>query len=175
MDGNKADKIAIVIKNNDPNSTVLLAGSPCFFNVPASTTQNNGLEIACPDALASAQQGHFAGFNLGKSMNIGDFGEAIAYGYFDYCRVLLSTRATTTDVWASYAAITIGDIMSFVTTSGVQAVQRSGAGSATNLGWWVMAAQTLASATTQASSFATAGVGNSTAIVTQLRCQVRAI
>jgi hypothetical protein len=173
--GNKADKVIVVIKNNDPNSTVIKSGAPTFFVVPASTTNNNGLEVAAADALASAQAGFFAGFNLSPgNMNVGDFGEAMMYGYFDYARVLLSTRATSTDVWASYAAIVVGDIMSFVTTSGVQAVQRSGAGSNSNIGWWLQAAQSLVSQTTQVSSVVN-GVGNSTAMITQLRLQVRAI
>jgi hypothetical protein len=172
--GNKADIIAVVVKNNDPNSTVILAGAPVFFN-GTGTAQQRGLEVAASDGLANALHAFFAGFNLmGKSLNLGDFGEVLAYGYFDYARVLLSTRATSTDVWASYAAIALGDIMSFVTTSGVQAVQRSGAGSATNMQWWLQAAQTLASATTQASSVGNVN-GNSTAMVTQLRLQVRAI
>jgi len=172
--GNKADIIALVVKNNDPNSVVILPGAPVFFNGTGTAAQR-GLEVGASDALPNAVHAFFAGFNmLGKSLNIGDFGEVMAYGYFDFARVLLSTRATSTDVWASYAAIALGDIMSFVTTSGVQAVQRSGAGSATNIQWWMQAAQTLVSFTTQASSV-TNGIGNSTAMITQLRLQVRAV
>ena len=174
-DGNKPDLIALVIQNQDPNNTVIKAGAPVFFNIPPTVSGNRGLEVAAADGLANAAHAFFAGFNIGQAVQIGQFSEAMAFGYYDFARVLLSTRATTTDVWASYAAIAIGDIYSFVSSSGVQAIQRSGAGSATNLGWWMVAAQTLASATTQASSFATSGVGNSTALITQLRVQVRAI
>lgn len=176
FNGNKPDLLAIVIQNEDPNSTVIKQGAPVFFNIPPTVSNNRGVEVQAADGLANAAHAFFAGFNLNQSLNIGSYGEAIAFGYYDFARVLLTTRATSTDVWASYAAIAIGDIYSFVSTSGVQAIQRSGAGSATNLGWWMVAAQTLVSATTQASSVLTAGVvGNSTAMVTQLRVQVRAI
>ena len=169
--GNKADLIAVVIRNNDANSKVLLNGAPCFFIADATL---RGLDVNTAEGLANANQAFFAGFNLNPSRNIGDFGEAMAFGYYDYARVLLATRATSTDVWASYAAVVLGDIMSFVTTSGVQAIARSAAASATNVGWWIQAAATLVSQTTQASSIAN-GIGNSTAMVTQLRVQVRAI
>ena len=171
--GNKADMCAIVTRNNDPNSLAFKAGAPLFF---ISNATLRGLDVKVADGLVAAEGGLFAGFNLSGAMVVGDFGESMVFGFYDYARVLLSTRATTTDVWVSYSAIALGDIMSFITTSGVQAVQRSGAGSATVLGWNVIAAQTLVSFTTQASSVLTAGVvGNSTAMVTQLRVFVRAL
>lgn len=173
--GNKADLAAVVIRNNDPNSTVIKTGAPTFFIDNATL---RGLDVAAADGLAAANQGGFAGFNVSQPLNVGDFGEAMVFGYYDYARIFLSSRATTTDSWASYAAIVLGDIMAFITGSGIQGVSRSGAGSATNLGWWVRAAQTLASATTLASSVGGAStlvVGNSTALMTLLRVQVRAM
>ena len=178
--GNKADRAVVVIKNADPNSLAIKVGAPTFF-VSDAAAPNQGLSVKNTDGLAAAEGGLFAGFNLTPSptagattLAVGDIGESLVYGIYDYARVLLSTRAASTDVWASYAAIAVGDIMSFVTASGVNAVQRSGAGSATAQGWWVNAAQTLVSQTTQASTVAN-GVGNSTAMVTQLRVMVRAL
>lgn len=175
--GNKADKAVVVIKNAN-TSIEIKPGAPVFFDCDAASP-NQGLSVLSPDGLPNAEQGFFAGFNLtpspsGATLLVGDTGESLVYGIYDYARVLLSTRAASTDVWASYSAVALGDIMSFVSTSGVQAVQRSAAGSATCLGWWVQAAQTLVSQTTQASSVAN-GVGNSTAMVTQLRVMVRVL
>jgi hypothetical protein len=171
--GNKGDTALVVIKNNDPNSTVVLQGAPVHF-IADAVTAAKGRDVKAQDGRAGAETGFFAGFNISGSLNIGDQGQAFAYGFYDYARVLLSTRATTTDVWASYSAIALGDIMKFITTSGVQAVQRSGAGSDTNAPWFVLAAATLVSQTTQASSVAN-GIGNSTAMVTTLRVHVRAL
>lgn len=180
--GNKGDRIMTVIVNNDVNNTTLRQGSPCFMDLtPAIPDPRGGAGVVTPEGLASAQQVFFAGLNTGADSVpggdclFGQYAESIVYGFYDYCRVLLSTRATSTDVWASYAAVALGDIMSFVTTSGVQAVQRSAAGSASNQGWWINAAQSLVSATTQASSVTTPTFGNSTAYVTQLRVRVAAL
>lgn len=168
--GNKADKAQVTIQS-DEASIVIMSGAPIALKANGSYP---GLSVTSIEGLAAANTPFFAGFNIGPAMNPTDYAKAQVYGFFEYARVLLSTRATSTDVWASYSAIAIGDIMSLVTTSGVQAVQRSGAGSASNQGWWLNAGATLVSATTQASSIAN-GVGNSTAMVTQLRCFVRAL
>lgn len=173
MVGNKGDIAAIVIRNNDPNSLTILQGAPCSFisNAPTAT---KGADAKAVEGLAAAEGGFFAGFNMSQTLQIGDYGESIMYGFYDYARVLLATRSASDAAWASYSAIALGDIMSVVTTSGVQAVQRSGAGSATVLGWNIIAAQSIVSATTQTSSLAN-GVGNSTALVTRLRVFVRAL
>ena len=172
--GNKGDTVAIVIQNNDA-TLALMAGAPCTFIADAAAAVK-GASVKTVDSRAAAEGGLFAGFNLSGSLAVGAYGESIVYGFYDYARVLLSTRSDNSAAWLSYSAIALGDIMSIVSTPGVQAVQRSGAGSATVLGWNIIAAQTLVSQTTQTSSvLPTGGVGNSTAMVTQLRVFVRAL
>jgi len=61
--------IAVVIRNNDANSKVLLNGAPCFFIADATL---RGLDVNTAEGLASANQAFFAGFNLNPSRNIGD-------------------------------------------------------------------------------------------------------
>lgn len=175
MVGNKGDTGIVVIQNNDA-ALALKAGAPCFF-VSNAATAIKGASAKTIEGLAAAEGAFFAGFNVNQSLNVGDYGESILYGFYDYARVLLATRSASSAVWLSYSAIALGDIMSFVTTSGVQAVQRSAAGSATVLGWNVIAAETLVSASSGSDSAdrATAGVGNSTALVSRMRVFVRAL
>lgn len=176
--GNKGDTIAIVIQNNDA-AIALKAGAPCFM-ISDAASAIKGASVKTIEGLAAAEGGLFAGFNLGgvnPALAVSEYGESLIYGFYDYARVLLATRSASSANWLSYSAIALGDIMSFVTTSGVQAMQRSGAGSATVLGWNVIAAQSIVSASSGSDSAdrATAGVGNSTALITQLRVFVRAL
>jgi len=87
-----------------------------------------------------------------KEIPVGGNGQAMTYGFYQEARIIKMTRAATTDVFASYSAGAIGDILDFLTVTGVQALTRSGAGSATNDGWFAQLMETFVSSTTQASS-----------------------
>jgi hypothetical protein len=163
--GNKKDLIANNILSDEASITIL-AGGPTFLKPDGLQP---GISAVSAETLAAALQPFFWGFAL-TDVVPGALGEAIGFGMYDYARVLLTSRSATDATWASYSAIALGDIMAIVTTAGVQAVQRTGAGSASVLGFDVIAGQTKVSQTTQASSL---GVQASQYWTTTLRVLIR--
>jgi len=102
------------------------------------------------DSLPAAEEGLFCGLAT-KEIAAGGRGQAMAYGFFQEARIIKMTRAATTDIFASYSAGAIGDVLDFLTVTGVQALTRSGAGAATNGGYFALLMETFVSSTTQAS------------------------
>lgn len=165
--GNARQFASVTVKSVEASVTIK-AGGPVFFDPDATT--RNGLAVLSAESLAAAEQGFFAGIAL-ADIGPGKFGDAHIFGICRSVRVLLATRAASSDVWASYAAGAIGDIMSLNTGVDAQCVVRSGAGSASNIFWAIRLAELYASATTIASSIG----GTSLFSVASLRCMIRAM
>lgn len=149
--GNRAARARSKIRSQETTLTIL-KGSPCFFAFDAT---GDGLDAVSASGLAAASQTMFAGLAL-QDIAPGKIRETLVHGLCEFARVITSTRAASTDVWVSYSAGAIGDILSINTatndgSSGIQALSRVGAGSAGVFNMFGLA-QTYASATTQASS-----------------------
>jgi len=151
--GSKRDIMATVIRNSDTIS--IKAGSPVFLAV---TGTEDGLRAVSSNNLAAALQGNFFGFAY-ADIAVNAFGEAQVCGFNDGIRLRATTRAASTDVWASYPAGGIGDALLPVTGTGTAAGSTdadqgmSNAGSAAaSIRALARLGQTYASQTTQASS-----------------------
>jgi hypothetical protein len=167
--GGKKEVVMMSFQNED--TVAIKRGGPVALKALAS---NPGVGAVSADTLAAANQQTFFGFNAGPEVAVGAFGDAQVFGFFEYARILVTTRAASTDVWASYPAVALYDILAINSVASAQAVARSGAGSA-NLAYPMIAAFSYASATTQASSLSTSGVGDALLSVIEARVFVRAM
>lgn len=170
--GTKRDIMAVTLKNAD--TLTIFQGAP--VSVAANGT-NDGLAGKTYVNLAAAVQGLFFGVAL-TDIAANAFGEAQMFGFNDVTRVRLTTRAASTDVWASYAAGAVGDILIPVTGTGAVAASVSADQAFSNSGSnpftvhaRVRLGQTYASATTQASSLG----GSSTASVSTYKAMIYSI
>lgn len=150
--GNKYDVAAIVFKNNDAQN--IKVNAPVVLDF--SPTTELGAQAKSTNSLAAAEQGNFFGISLTEVLP-GQYGEAQVFGFNPNARIVLTTRAASTDVWASQAAGSIGEYLTMGTGTGLaasvgdQALVRVGTAAQT-VNQMVRLAETFASATTLASS-----------------------
>lgn len=171
--GSKRDSMAVVIKNKD--TIIIKRGAPVFYAVNGT---DDGYAVVSANNLAAALQGNFVGFALDEMAVNALAPEAQCFGFSDGIRVQTATRAATTDVWASYAAGSVGDMLSFVTATGPgagstnanQCMSNAGSG-ANSIFCRVRLGQSYASATTQASSLNS----GETASISLMKAQIRAM
>lgn len=147
--GNKADQVIANIKSDEASITIK-SGGPVYLQLD---TVDDGLAVLSAESLAAADIPLFYGLALSDIGPAVD-GQSLVFGVHNAGRIVLATRAATTDVWASYSAGAVGDIMTVVTATGtIQALIRAGANTATtNAMIHARLAGTYASATTIASS-----------------------
>lgn len=171
--GSKRDVMAIVVKNKDANT--VFAGAPLVYQVNGT---DDGLAITSVTNLAAALSGNFCGVAYADILS-NAYGEAQVFGFNDATRLRVTTRATSTDVWASYPAGGIGDALVLVTGTGTAALSISADQAFSNAGsaaFTVFArarlGATYASQTTQGSS-----VGNSgqTASFSSVKAMIHAM
>ena len=152
--GNKKDIAAIVFRNNEATLAIKL-GAPVVQDF--ADTDNLGVDGKTCVSLAAAQQGGYWGTNITGDVESGNYGEAQVYGHNNITRVQLTSRAASTDVWASIAAGTIGEYLTMVTgtgntaSNGDQCLVRV-ATAAQTVNQFARLAETWASTDTQASS-----------------------
>ena len=121
--GNKADTGMIVVKN--PSTTIAIpAGAPLFF---AFNGTDDGLAVINAYTAGStagllngfagvAVEGvPIAGGSLPNTM------ESQVYGFCQTVRVVRQIRATSTDSFSSASAVSVGDILTVDTASGIDA------------------------------------------------------
>ena len=150
--GNKREDARVVIKNNDAQQ--IFVGAPVVLDFAA--TSELGVQVKSTNSLAAAEQINFFGIAL-SNLNNGQYGEAQVYGYNTIARVMYATRTATNATWASVAALSIGEVLTMGTGTGSNATVgdqnfiRAGTTAAPGQGF-VVAAQTFASTTTNASS-----------------------
>lgn len=173
--GNKKDVVGIVVQNDD--AIVIKAGAPVFLKIDGA---DDGMDVVSSNNLGAAAEQGFAGIAT-KDIAVGSYDEPQVFGFFDYARVAVGSRAASSDVWASYPAGALRDMLAVMTGTGhaagsTQADQcftRLGAGSAISVSglWPVILGETYASSTTRASSLG----GSSTVSVTLKKVFVRAM
>ena len=151
--GNKKDIAAVVIKNAD--TIPIKAGAPVFLK---GNGTDDGLAVVSSNNLAAAAQPMFFGLAF-ADVAVGAFSESQVFGYFEAARLRVTTRAASTDVWASFPAGALGDALLPVTGTGVVAASVSADQALSNSGsaafrvvHRIRLGATYASATTQASS-----------------------
>src|SRR3990167_5999862 len=114
--GNKADSIDVNVKNDEATVTIR-SGGPCYLQLDAV---DDGLAVVSAESLSAHENDLCMGLALGD-IAAGDNGKARAFGIHPYGRVVTASRAASSDVWASYPAGVVGDIMSVVTATGTAA------------------------------------------------------
>jgi hypothetical protein len=156
--GNKSQNQWKHVKSVETTTTIK-KGAPVVLDVSsAAGIAKIGYGVKSVESLAAAEQPFF--FGLAVEDIAPNAESTTIFGYYAFARMIRATRAASTDVWASTAAIALGDVLAINTTAGLQAVSRSGAGSAITNKHLIVAAETKASTTTVASSI-TAGADTS--------------
>jgi len=150
-------------------SASIPAGSPACFVFNGT---NDGVAVVLPSTGAAAKsQTLFSGV-VPVAIAAGAVGDCIVFGFCNNLRLVRATRAASTDAWASTPALAIGDAL--VINTVYNAFSFGVAGASTAILADVVAGQSLASATTLASS--SAGTADTRlADTTALRAFVRAM
>lgn len=146
--GNKADT-AIANVRSDETTVTIKSGAPVFLQLDAV---DDGLAVLSSESLAAADIPLMYGLATSDISPLVD-GQSMVFGVHPAARIVIATRAASTDVWASHSAGAVGDIMTVVTATGIQALIRAGANTATTDAMiHARLAGTYASATTLAST-----------------------
>ena len=153
----------INFKNGESSATI--AAGSCVVLKAADVSQ----VVTPATAGAAPTPALFAGI-AAKAMAPNEFGDVIVSGYVPAMTVTRMTRAASSDGWASFPAIAIGDYFTIETVNGFAA--RSGAGAALAAGYQIVALETLASATTLASTVGGAATVYTSAVKAWLRALV---
>jgi len=150
--GNKYDAAYIVVHNSLTAKTIP-QGAPVFLILNGT---NDGLDIRDANAAAGAGQEAVAGIVVtnGGIAPLA-YGEAQVFGLCQSTRIVTATRTTSTDSYNSFTAILPFDIMAINTLTGVDAVSRSAAGSATAIVHNIINVASYTSTASQSSSFDT--------------------
>lgn len=93
----------------------------------------------------------FVGLSAENAHAFGQYGDVVIGGYHAAARVLRMTKASSTDIWASFVALAIGDY--FTIDSVNNALMCSGAGAATADQARIAALEVMVSHTTRASDY----------------------
>lgn len=167
--GSKRDVMAVVFRNSD--TLTIKAGAPVFL---ACTGTEDGLRCVSSNNLAAALQGNYFGIAY-AAVAANAFGEAQVFGFNDGTRVRVTTRAASTDVWASYPAGGIGDALIPVTGTGTAAGSTDADQAFSNAGSAAFSVYaklrlgvTYASQTTQASSLNASQTASFSSVKTQV-------
>lgn len=146
--GNKPESLEIPVINGETSEVE--PGTPVCFKFDAT---DDGIEVVLPATAGAAKADTLlAGIVVEKNLPITlpKTGLAQVYGYCRVTKIVRQTRAATTDSFASYVAVAIGD--RFVVNTIANAMSRSDAGVAGIAPGRVIAAETLASGASSASS-----------------------
>ena len=105
--GNKSDQIIVNIKNAEASATIPL-GAPVMYNLSATAAtqaSDDGLAVVLPSTAAVAKYQLCAGVNTSYNLAVNYMGESLIYGYCPATLVKLTTRAASTDTWASVQSV----------------------------------------------------------------------
>ncbi|KKN05529.1 hypothetical protein LCGC14_1086370 [marine sediment metagenome] len=153
---------------NGEASAALSAGEPVCYDMDGT---NDGLDVSKATTGAAAKCCTLFAGVLPVAIANGDSGMAQVFGYSSNLTFLHMTRAATTDIWASYVALAIGDKLEVETVG--NAFSRKAAGAVSAYMPVAAAGETIASATTLVSSLA-AGSGN-LALTSAITAMIRAM
>jgi hypothetical protein len=109
--GNKLDKVMVNIRNKEATAVIPL-GAPAMWNLTSTAVADmDGLDVVLPSTIGAANYQLCAGVNTTYNLAVNGYGEALVYGYSANTLVKLNTSATSTDTWASVAAVASGVIL----------------------------------------------------------------
>jgi hypothetical protein len=164
---NKPEDIVLAVRNAEVSATIR-GGSPVVL---AMNGTDDGLAVVLPSSSTAAKIGAFQIGVAIRDMSPGETNDCQVYGFNRNARILRSTRAASTDAWASMAAITIGDLLSIDSVNNCFA--RSGAASNIGIKWPYQFAESIASATTLASSVLGINAASATAYIQNVKVFIR--
>lgn len=160
--GGKKEHVVVSILNNE-SSVTIKAGGPVFVD-PSGV----GLKVLSAESLADAKQVFFFGLST-LDVAPGYKGEAIAYGFFETARVLLRSRAASTNDWPAIDAVDPGTPMDIVTDVGVQALTPQAIPAQTNGSPFAVLCSAIASAVSVASTASDTRIYSTTTYKVQVR------
>src|ERR1700729_2048022 len=106
--GNKEDLIAVVVRNND--TTQINAGCPVVLSMDGQGV--DVVQVATAATAVSAINAYYLRYGVAlKNIAVGAYGESIVFGFVNSLQVLLQSRVSSTNVWATQAALSIGQIL----------------------------------------------------------------
>lgn len=148
--GNKADIIAVNIKNAEASATIP-RGTPVILVLNAT---DDGLAVVLPSTAGAALSFNARLGVATAAITATQYGEAIAFGYVAYALITRMTRAASSDSWTSSASAASGIGLGIDTLNNAFLLGASRAGSlvsAADNAWLVDSlASSAASATTTA-------------------------
>jgi len=100
--GDKAEKIFIPVKNDEPSATIKI-GSPIVFSFDGT---DDGVAVVLPSTAVAAMQAAASVGIMAGDITPGVTGQAQVYGLCLSTRVVRATRALPTDPWPAAAAVT---------------------------------------------------------------------
>lgn len=141
----KAEQVYLLVRNNETSS--IPAGTPVCFAMNAT---RDGIDVQLPATGTDAKNtGFFAGVSE-PALAASSVGLVQCYGFTSTLLLTRQTRATSTDSYASAAALALGDWLNVESVG--NGASRSGAGSVSVAAPILVAAQSLASAASSAST-----------------------
>jgi hypothetical protein len=161
--GGKPQQLKKLIRSTETTITIK-KGAPVVLSLAAGSEGYGAKSI---EGLAAAEQGFFFGI-AASDIAPGRYGKTI-FGYVAEARMIVRSRAASSDVWASSAALSKGAVLALMTLAGVQALSQSAAGSALTNPHVIKAVDTIASSDTQASSVTIGAAGTALIYSTALK------
>lgn len=163
--GNKADVLAVVIRNAD-TATIPL-GTPVILVLNGT---NDGLDVVLPSTAGASKMHSLAyGVTIGPAITANSYGEAMIFGFHSNVVLTRQTRSASTVTWASEASIASFVLMNIESVA--NGFQIGATLASTNFLPFAVLAQSLASY----ASSATATTDSRTALTAAVKAFLRII
>ena len=140
-------KETIIFNFKNVDTITILPGSPIFLTLDGIA---NGYHCTSAEGVPEVRYPFFFGMNLSPVIP-GSVGESQAFGFIEYARFMVNSRAASTDSWQVQPALATGDVLDICTSAGFQCVSRfmpGGVGQDGN----IFACQSIASQASSASA-----------------------
>ena len=161
LSGNESSYITV---RNDEATASIAKGGVCVFNMDGT---REGHDVVLPSSSTAVLASNYIAGIATKAIAAQQVGQVQVRGVVQTLNVVRMTRAASTDSWASFPAVAVGDQLIINTVANM--MSRSGAGAATITPAMCVAMTTLASATTVASTTSVTGLVSSATIKAFLR------
>lgn len=148
---------------NNEGLVTIKQGAPVFAD-PSSS----GLKVLSAEALPDAKHAFFFGLAI-TDVPPGSHSESLVFGFFETGRILLRSRAASSDAWPAIDAVSAGAGLDIITDAGVQALYPHGLGVQTNRSPFLVLAADIASAVSVASTSTDSSVYSTTTKRVQVR------
>jgi hypothetical protein len=161
----KNQNLVIGVLNEDTVS--IPAGSPVCYKMSGT---NDGLGVVLPAQAGAGASSAICGI-VPVSIAVGEKGTAVAYGIIYNAKLVLQTRAATTDSFASLASIAKFSLL--LVDSAGNRMQSAASVAQTGYLPHAFIAQTVASQASSASGAVTSAFSTATAVYTTVKAFVR--